>query len=175
VDVRSIPEILACGPGTLRELRASGLNPVAIPEKNFGASGLLTLAKNKIQRGERVLRVRSDVAGTSLGDALREQGAVVEDVCIYHNEPMAQGELPPFDVVFFASSSAVRAFVDAWGTESLASKTILAIGKPTAGALENAGMTDILVSPEATVGNAIGCLSASAVDRAFRAAVEFVG
>ena len=168
VDVRSIPEILACGPGTLRELRASGLTPVAIPEKNFGASGLLTLAKNKIQRGERVLRVRSDVAGTSLGDSLREQGAVVEDVCIYHNEPIAQDDLPPFDVVFFASSSAVRAFVDAWGTEALASKTILAIGKPTASALDKVGMTDVLVSPEATVGNAIGCLASDCVNSTIR-------
>ena len=164
LDIRSIPQLLACGPGTLRELRAAGLQAVATPESNFGASGLLALAQKHIKSGDRVLRVRSDVAGAHLGDSLREQGAVVTDICIYRNEPIAQNELPPFDVVFFASSSAVRAFVDGWDADVLASKTILAIGKPTARALEQAGVTSVMVSPEATVESAIGCLSASAVD-----------
>ncbi len=113
-----------------------------------------------------MLRVRSDKAGPVLSASLREQGAVVDDVCLYRNDPLPQNSLLPFDTVFFASSSAVTAFVVAWGVEALANKTVLAIGKPTAKALEAVGVTDVIVSPEATVENAIGCLAAYCVGRA---------
>ena len=166
VDVRSLPRILACGPGTLRELKAAGLVPAALPEKDFGAKGLLAVARTCIGKGDRVLRVRSDKAGPVLADSLREQGAVVEDVCLYRNDPLPQDSLLPFDTVFFASSSAVTAFVVAWGVEALADKTVLAIGKPTAKALKALGISDVIVGPEATVKSAIGCLAAECVDRA---------
>ena len=113
-----------------------------------------------------MLRVRSDKAGPVLADSLREQGAVVEDVCLYRNDPLPQNSLLPCDTVFFASSSAVAAFVVAWGVEALASKTVLAIGKPTAKALTAAGVSDVIVGIEATVESAIGCLAAECVDRA---------
>lgn len=165
VDVRTLPRILACGPGTLRELNAVGITPDAVPDRNFGAEGLLTVAKERIQSGERVIRVRSDVAGPALAEALREYGATVDDVCLYRNEPVACGTLPPFDTVFFASSSAVAAFIAAWGVDALAGKTVLAIGKPTAKALAAAGGSDVIVGPEATVESAIACLAADCVNR----------
>ena len=165
VDVRTLPRILACGPGTMRELHAVGIVPDAMPESAFGAEGLLTVAKDVIQPGERVMRVRSDVAGPALADALRAHGTVVEDVCLYRNEALQQDALPPFDTVFFASSSAVAAFVDAWGVDALADRSILAIGKPTAKALATAGLSNVLVGPEATVESAIACLAADCVNR----------
>jgi uroporphyrinogen III methyltransferase / synthase len=164
VDVRQLPRILACGPGTLRMLSQAGLIPVAIPEKGFGASGLLDVAKAHIKSGDRVLRIRSDKAGPGLAEALQAEGAVVEDCCLYRNEALPQGELPPFETVFFASSSGVAAFTDAWGTEALNDKTVLAIGQPTAKALVAAGVENALVSKEATVEDAIGCLAAHCVN-----------
>ncbi len=166
VDVRALPRILACGPGTLRELHAAGLIPAAVPEKEFGAEGLLAIARERIGAGQRVLRVRSDKAGPALAEALRTHGAAVEDVCLYRNVTLVRAEPPPFDCVFFASSSAVSAFLEAWGSGRLAGKTVLAIGKPTARALEAVGITDVLVSHEATVADAIAYLAADSVRRA---------
>jgi len=159
-DLRSLPSIMACGPGTLRELLAVGLTADAVPSSGFGAEGLLTLAQERIPKDAKVLRVRSDKAGPSLATKLREQGVAVDDVCIYRNEAVAGGELPLFDTVFFASSSSVSAFTDVWGIDPLAGKTVLAIGHPTATALESAGVAGSLVSPEATVADAIACLAA---------------
>ena len=163
VDLRRLPRILACGPGTLRELNAAGLVPDAVPQRDFGAEGLLSVAGECVQPGERVMRVRSDVAGPALAEALREHGAVVDDVCLYRNEPIACGALPPFDTIFFASSSAVAAFMAAWGVDALDGKTVLAIGKPTAKALAKAGIADVLLGPEATVESAIACLASNGV------------
>ena len=50
--------------------------------------------------------------------------------------------------------------------EVLKGKTVLAIGKPTAKALETSGVEDAIVSKEATVKDAIGCLAADCVNRA---------
>jgi uroporphyrinogen III methyltransferase/synthase len=165
-DLRALPAIMACGPGTLRELKAAGLNADAVPTSGFGAEGLLPLVKERIAAGARVLRVRSDRAGRGLADRLREQVDEVDDVCIYRNEPVTGAELPECDVVFFASSSAVTAFIETWGSESLADRTVLAIGQPTAKTLQSAGLSGYLVSPEATVSDAIGHLAANSVNSA---------
>ncbi|NQU38417.1 MAG: uroporphyrinogen-III C-methyltransferase [Lentisphaerae bacterium] len=165
-DVRELPRIMACGPGTLRELRAAGLQAAAVPEQGFGAEGIVALAKERIASGAKVLRVRSDKAGPSLAEALREQGLEVDDICIYHNTPVTPSELPPFDTAFFASSSAVNAFMALWGTDPLTDKTVLAIGQPTARALDTAGLTDLLISPEATVEDAIEHLATHCVNEA---------
>ncbi len=167
-DLRRLPSIMACGPGTLRELAAVGLTADAVPAGGFGAEGVLSLAAERIAEGARVLRVRSDRAGSSLAEKLRNQGAEVDDLCIYRNEPVCGGELPPFDIAFFASSSAVSAFMDRWGAESLRDTTVLVIGHPTAGALQGAGVIP-LISPDATVKEAIACLAADRVSTALKA------
>jgi len=163
-DIRRCPRILACGPGTLRELRTAGIEPHAVPDSAFGADGLCSVAAGCIQAGDRVLRVRSDVAGPGLAESLRAHGAIVDDVCIYRNEPVRCEQLPRFDIAFFASSSAVRAFVAAWGVDALAGKTVLAIGKPTANALHDVDVRDVYVSPEATVEDAIAYIAAVCVN-----------
>ncbi|MBT3294019.1 MAG: uroporphyrinogen-III C-methyltransferase [Verrucomicrobia bacterium] len=165
-DVRRLPPIMACGPGTLRELHAAGLTPDAVPARGFGAEGLLPLAKARMAPGARVLRVRSDKAGPGLASQLRAQGVEVDDVCIYRNVSTGQTTLPAFDTVFFASSSAVEVFMAQWGLEALASREVLAIGQPTARALRDAGCNDLLVSPEATVRDAMAHLAAASVLRA---------
>ena len=54
-----------------------------------------------------MLRLRSDKAGPALADALREEGAIVDDCVLYHNQPIMYEAAPSFDTVFFASASAV--------------------------------------------------------------------
>lgn len=169
VDIRTLPHILACGPGTCRELRVAGIQPAAVPERHFGGRGTLEVARKRIGSGKRVLRVRSDKAGPALAEALRESGIGVEDVCLYRNMHIGQAVLPPCEVVFFASSSAVAAFIEAWGIEALSRRTVLAIGQPTAAALADAGVARVRVSDVATVKGAMACLAADAVSRALGA------
>ncbi len=160
VDIRSIPKLMVCGPGTGRELADFNIKPDAVPEQEFSAEGLIQVARTVLQQGDLVLRLRSDRAGTELLEQLRQTGAEVDDMVLYRNEPVRAGEMPPFDAVFIASTSAVAAFLDQWGKDALAGKTVVAIGKPTAAALANAGVANVLVPQEATVEASLHTLAA---------------
>jgi len=158
-DVRRLPKLIVAGAGTARELSSFGLHADLLPEGKYSAASVIEKAKSVITDGTRVLRLRSDKAGRSLADALQGLGANVTDCILYRNERIHYDRLPGFDVVFFASTSAVEAFDASWGTGALAGKVVVAIGKPTVDALEKEGITVDLVGPEATVN---ACLTALA-------------
>lgn len=155
IDYRTIPKIMVCGRGTADEFAQYNLRIDAQPGSDFSADALIELAKDILNPGDKVLRLRSDKAGPQLAEALRAGGADVEDAIIYDNERIDHGELPGFDAVFFASSSAVDSFVEQWGAAALAGKTICVIGKPTAQALEKHGLRHDIMAREATVMGAI--------------------
>ena len=165
-DVRQLPKLMACGPGTARELRKFRLAPAAEPAADFGAQGLREIARHLISPGVRVLRLRSDKAGGELATALRQMGAVVEDCILYRNERLSYDALPSFDAVFFASGSAVEAFEALWGRAALQGKTVLAIGQPTVAILQAQGLAADVVSPEATVEASVAALAGMYVNRA---------
>jgi uroporphyrinogen-III synthase len=83
--------------------------------------------------------LRSAKAGDEVAEALRAAGAEVEDEVLYDNIPVvrdaAKERLPDFDAVFFASASAVEAFLAEYGAETLTGRRVLVIGKPTREAL----------------------------------------
>ncbi|MCX6995648.1 MAG: uroporphyrinogen-III C-methyltransferase [Kiritimatiellaeota bacterium] len=166
LDVRKLPKLIACGPGTARELRKFRLAPAAEPAADFGAQGLRETAARLITPGAKVLRLRSDKAGGDLAAALRQQGAVVEDCILYRNERLLYDALPVFDAVFFASGSAVEAFVDLWGRAALQGKTVLAIGQPTVAILTAQGLAADVVSPAATVAASVAALAEWYVNQA---------
>jgi uroporphyrinogen-III synthase len=159
IDCRSIPKIMVCGRGTGEKLATYGLYADAQPESGFSAESLVELAKETVNPGEKILRVRSDKAGPHLAEALRKTGAEVEDAIIYDNQRINHEELPDFDAVFFASASAVESFIDQWGVEALADKTICVIGSPTAQSLVKTGIQPTVIAREATVMGAINSLA----------------
>lgn len=159
MDCRSVPRLMTCGPGTERELRLLGFIPDATAEFDFGSAGLLAAAARHILPSQRVLRLRSEKAGTSMAAILCERGVQVEDCILYRNEPIHYDSLPDFDAVFFASASAVTAFVGLWGATALTDKTVAAIGEPTFAALAKTSVPAIVRGTEATVES---CLSALA-------------
>ena len=112
-----------------------------------------------VKPGMRILRLRSDKAGPALADSLRALGAVVDDSLLYHNLPIAQAEKPDFEIVYFASASAVEVYAQQWGVESLKGKFVIAIGKPTLAALKKNNVTADLVPAEATVEASIEALA----------------
>ncbi|TAN36192.1 MAG: uroporphyrinogen-III C-methyltransferase [Verrucomicrobia bacterium] len=167
LDIRHLPKLAVCGPGTAAELEKTlGLFPAFQASSDFGGAGVLADIEPLRQSGKRVLRVRSDKAGAGLADALRRGGLDVTDLVIYKNERIRYAERPEFDAVFFASASAVEAYVDLWGAASLAGRTIVAIGEPTVTSLQHAGLAADVVGFEATVTGAITALAAQQVNAA---------
>jgi len=159
VDLRTVPKLVSCGGGTSQEMRKIGLAADYEPVADFSADGLLTLVKPHVTKGLRILRLRSDKAGPDLAVALRAMGAFVEDSLLYRNEAIDYAQKPDFDVVFFASASAVEVFLQQWGVASLGGKFVVAIGKPTLAALKRVGAAADLVPPEATVESSLDSLA----------------
>jgi uroporphyrinogen III methyltransferase/synthase len=166
VDFRTIPKIMVCGRGTAAEFEAYGIRVDAQPETAFSAESLMALAGEITRPGEKILRVRSDKAGPDMANALRKTGAEVDDTVIYDNIRVNYEELPEFDVVFFASASAVESLIGQWSVEALSTKTTLVIGKPTAEALNRFGLKPDVIAREATVPGAIQSLAEHLVSRA---------
>ncbi len=159
VDLRRLPKIMACGPGTAAAFAEHGVRPELCPQADYSAEGVARLLEECDFSGQRVLRLRSELAGSLLADALRRKGATVDDVRLYVNEPVRYERLPDFDAVFFASASAVEVFFKHHGDVRLAGKTVVAIGKPTSAALVAAGRPPDVVPAEATVEGAICALA----------------
>ena len=138
-DVRRLPEFWTCGAGTDAELRRHGVSSDVMPESDFSAAGLVARLKREGSRlgGKKVLRLRSAKAPASVSAAIRRMGAKVDDVVLYENAPVTREgvPLPAFDALFFASSSAVGAFVDRYGAKAMRGKEIFVIGLPTQNAL----------------------------------------
>jgi uroporphyrinogen-III synthase len=162
-DLRKLPKIMTCGPGSASALKAFGMAPDLMPPMDYSAEGLAALLRAHDFKGQRVLRLRSEKAGTLLADVLREKGATVEEAVLYTNEWIRYEKLPVFDAVFFASASAVESFCGQFGADALKDKVIVAIGKPTEAALAKAGYKAQIIGDEATVEGAITSLARGAV------------
>lgn len=106
-----------------------------------------------VRAGETVLWPRSDLAD-EIGRWLRERGATVVDPIAYANRPRLEIEPPECDAVFFASPSAVHAFVA--NAARPCTHLGIAIGSTTAAALEavqldapeRIGRADVLDRPD---------------------------
>ena len=159
VDVRAVPLLVTCGGGTSRELWPLGLAANIEPKADFSADSLLKTVEPLVKTGLRILRLRSDKAGPGLAQSLRDMGALVDDCVLYHNLPITHAEKPDFDVVYFASASAVEVYAQQWSAASLQGKFVVAIGKPTLAALQKIGVTADLIPPEATVESSIEALA----------------
>lgn len=134
IDLRTLPKIMTVGSGSFRALEKIGLGCDLMPASDFSGKGLLEVAA-PIVRGQKILRLRSEKAGTALADGLRDTGAEVKDVVLYENRFIKYDRCPEFDAAYFASASAVESFVSQWGAGLLNGKTVLAIGGPTQKAL----------------------------------------
>jgi len=109
------------------------------------------------------LRLRSQLAGPGLAEALTAAGYRVTDCVLYANKPLRPERVTAFDAVFFASASAAEAFVALEPVAELASKTIVALGKPTLTALQKYGVRVDALGAEATVQSAIETMAAMMV------------
>ena len=151
LDIRILPPVIVSGPGTAKALEQYNLKAAVIPDKDFGADGILQVAGSIFKKGQTILRLRSDVAGEELSEKLRDTGCTVTDRIICKNVPVHNDTVPEFDAVLFASSSAVKSLLEREHPLHIAEKAVLAIGKPTARALKEKGFENIISAPEAMI------------------------
>ncbi|MDD5544555.1 MAG: uroporphyrinogen-III synthase [Acidobacteriia bacterium] len=141
-------KIATVGAATARQLEALGFQVDLVPEK-FHASGLLAAWSGDLA-GQKFLLPRGDLARPELPEGLRARGALVREVVVYQTrelldqeaawvDRLRQGE---FDVVTFASPSAVESFVDiaGHGEDVRTRLTAASIGPTTSKALREHGL-----------------------------------
>ncbi len=172
LDLRALPKILVAGPGTAGVFQDQGILPEVIPDRNFGTEGVVAGARQSFPAGASLLRLRSQRAGPGLAEALERAGFRVTDAVLYANEPMRPERIPAFDAVFFARASAVEAYLAAQPPDTLAEKTVVAMGQPTLTALKKNGIQVARGALEATVESALQTLAAVIVDQQIGAFAE---
>jgi uroporphyrinogen-III synthase len=153
------PKVAAVGPATAAALRqAFPDDTVALaPGESFRAAGVAEAFGRRGITGARVLLPGSTRAREELPSALRVAGAVVDPVPAYATvEPPDLGErvakvfADGFDLVAFASPSAVEAFAQAAGERTRGTRAV-AIGPTTAEAARAAGFDVRAVASASTV------------------------
>lgn len=163
LDIRQLPPIICCGNGTKEELAKHHLKPMFMPEHDFSTKGMTKLILQNIPLTAKLLRLRSDIAGTHLTTTLQQAGYQLEECILYKTADAPIEQFPQCDVIFFASSSAVHSAVRQFGTAPLAQKQLLAIGTPTAETIVKLGLPPPLLSPRATIEDAIDYLATQAL------------
>ncbi len=164
MDMRSIPKVLTCGPGTSEPFIEKGIFPDAEASNKFGVEGILKTASEVLKKDDKVLRLASDIAGTSLAESIAEFGPEVTNLVLYKNVPVTHEICPDFTTVFFASASAARSFKEQFGEECLENKTVIAIGQPTAKELTGTNYTEKVIATVATVPGCFNAFSAHIVN-----------
>lgn len=160
VDVRKLPKIMVCGPGTADAFHKHSIFPEVVAVEDYGRAGLILTAREELPPITRILRLCSDKAGEKLSCELRKLGCEVEDRILYHNIPQQYENLPEFDGVIFASSSAVKAFVENFGIDKVAGKIISVIGDPTLETVnELLSPCEVVKAREATIPETVSVLA----------------
>ena len=146
-QIQFVPKrLIVTGAGTAEVLKHWHVDTL-MPESDFSSKGLLATLPADLT-GMRILRVRSEEAGTALADALKARGAKVKDLPIYKTIALPEVEPPPHDAVFLASSSAARAWLSSSAPREV---DVLALGNPTAQTLREHGVEPKVVAPVQTV------------------------
>lgn len=136
-ELRSVPAAVV-GAATAERVAALGLSVRVGPEA--GAEPLADALIAAGSPGNVVLWPRGSLSD-ALAIVLREAGWSVIDEVVYETVLLDSGEVPPSRAVFFASPSAVEAYV-ARGARATPPPTAIAIGPTTARALQE-------IAPEA--------------------------
>lgn len=159
-DARALAgiEVLCIGPKTRDALRDFGISADGMAAE-FRAEGIVELLNGRDLTGARVCLPRARGARPVLVDALRKQGAQVDEIMVYDTVMPAGADAEGFaraldevDTAVFTSPSGVRHALELLGGDPgrLGTKRIVAIGPVTAQALEKFGLYPALTASEYT-------------------------
>jgi uroporphyrinogen III methyltransferase/synthase len=151
-DIRKLPKIIVCGKGTSDAFKIYGIIPDIEPIENFGADGLLQILSNSLPMNCNIVRWCSDKSSPQISEYLKNSGYNIQDIILYQNTIIKYKNNPEFDIVLFASASAVMAFLENFGADALSEKIVATIGKPTAEILKTINLkSDIIIPHQATL------------------------
>jgi uroporphyrinogen III methyltransferase/synthase len=152
-------KLVAVGPSTAAALAERGLVADVIPER-FVAEGVVEVLRDRGDfRGTRVLYPQAAGARDLIPNELRELGAEVVAIPIYHSIPDPAGarsardalESGSVDIVTFTSSSTVRYFVESVGMDAARRATIVSMGPITSETARALGLDVAMEAREATI------------------------
>ena len=146
LDARALANatVAAIGPGTAGALAQRGIRADVVPERSV-AEALVESLEEVDVAGRPVLVARAAEARDVLPDALRERRAKVDVVALYETvaeepDPEAVEAARSADYVTFTSSSTVRNFVAAIGSDFPERARVVSIGPVTSEAAREAGL-----------------------------------
>ena len=153
-------KIAAIGPATARALEALGLRVDFIPTKFLGEQIATELP---IERGQRALLLRADIASDVLARGLDARGVAVTNIDAYRTVMPQKRDLDfsQIDAVTFTSSSTVRNFIammNSDGRERLARAAIFCIGPVTADTARELGLRVDAVATEHTIDGLVSAI-----------------
>lgn len=174
-------KIAAVGEQTAAAVRAFGVQPDLVPERQQSSEGLLEVwppYDATLDPIDRVLLPRADIATETLVAGLKELGWEVDDVTAYRTVRAAPPPAPireaikggGFDAVLFTSSSTVRNLVGIAGKPH-ATTVIAVIGPQTACTAEEHGLRVDVRAPKASASALVAALASYGAKRRL-AAVE---
>lgn len=147
-DVRSLAgkQILAVGPLTAATLKGYGIQADASPDGFGGAAALANLPHPVPGTYGYPTSTQSPVQDRA--DALAPIGIEVDGVVFYENKSIQPEHLPsqPFSRVLFTAGSTVRSYFEAFPEEKTADREWVAVGTSTLKALEEFGLSGMILS-----------------------------
>lgn len=149
--------IAAVGPATAAELRRHGLTAALVPAEEFSATGLAEHLRSAIPAPAKLLLPLSEIAGTELETALRAAGHGVDRVDAYRtlttaDDPVAaRGVAEGSPEILLASSASVAREIARRFAPLPPASLVVAMGEPTARALQGAGIAPDAVAAHHTV------------------------
>lgn len=159
IDVRALHacRIASIGPGTSEALAQRGLIADLQPDV-YDAAHLGRAIAASCEAGDRVLALRAQEASPDLPAALKAAHVALDDVAVYRADMgVAHAELlrawvseGPV-IAALGSARCAQAFADAIDGLDTSRVTAACIGRQTAEAAKNAGLTDIVVAKKATI------------------------
>jgi uroporphyrinogen III methyltransferase/synthase len=156
--VMASKRICAIGPRTQRELEKMGLT-VHFRPSEYRAEGIAEGLKVQGIQGKKILLPRAREARRILPEALREAGALVDEVEVYRTVKPDQGKASltailkrGIDVVVFTSSSTLRNFMELLPDKAaLNGVKVAVIGPITAETAKNYGLEPHIAPQEYTI------------------------
>jgi len=155
----------AVGPATARALAARGLAGAVIPEEYVAEALAASLGD---VAGQRVLLPQAEKAREALPGALRQRGAIVDEIVVYRTvaaapDAAALAEVRRgADAITFTSGSAARSFAQllpGWLAERGLRPLVACLGPVTAEAARQAGLPVDVVATEYTLDGLIRALA----------------
>lgn len=154
------PAVAAVGGETARALRDRGVEVALVPDDQRQEG--LAAAFVSLSAGARVLFPQALGGRELLPETLARRGVTVDVVPVSQTTALPLASPPPeFDVVTFASPSALRAFVTARGLAALAGKVVAVIGPTTAQAARDAGVSVDVMARTPSVAALVAALGAA--------------